>query len=254
MSSHRTQNKSQSSHNDFPSPPRSASLMFLKSIRPASTSGPLHLLLPLPGMLFPQRATRLTLSPPLFSLVLSPSSTVFNWVTNPMHQLIIARWVLLGPQCLELCPTQKANNKYSLEKKKKRSGHWILAKRWRYEGCWQVLSKGFKKQTKQTKWRQEMFTLRLCPLLPEFISPTWRSMGYVNRESRPILLGYNRDISHFSERKPYRNRWPGGTWIKTRRKYWLSNTHEKQVPCKEGINIGGGGVTFCCKKRNALTL
>lgn len=51
-----------------------------------------------------------------------------------------------------------------------------------------------------------MFTLRLCPLLPEFISPTWRSMGYVNRESRPILLGYNRDISHFSERKPYRNR------------------------------------------------
>ena len=77
MYSHLTQNKSQSLSTDLPSPTRSASVM--KSIKPSSSSGPLHLLIPLPAMFFPQISARLLLSPPLFSTVSHLLFTIFSF-------------------------------------------------------------------------------------------------------------------------------------------------------------------------------
>ena len=111
MYSHLTQNKSHSLSTDLPSPTQSASVM--KSIKPSSSSRSLHLLIPLPGMFFPQISARLLQSPPLFSTALSsPLHSISFSDVYKIHCTYLL--FLLYPDCLEQCLTQKANKKYLL--------------------------------------------------------------------------------------------------------------------------------------------
>ena len=145
----------------------------MKSIMPSSSSGPLRLLIPLPGMFFPQVSARLLPSPPLFSTLLSPylHSISFNDVYNgsTIHGCAFC--------CISTAWSSAWHRRQTINIcwGKKISDYWILAQLWRCDGYWQVLHNRFKKQTKQTKQGQVMLMYQLCPLPREFNPPMWRS-------------------------------------------------------------------------------
>lgn len=142
MSSHLTQNKSQSPYSGLPAPTWSSSfaeihqaLFHLRAFAPADSSS--WNALP-PNIYQAYSFTSIF----LHSSLIFSHSMEFSYVYNVS--------AIPYPQCLDLCLTQRQTINICWGKK----NEWFLNPGkaiWGYEGYWQVLSKGFEKQIKQTK-------------------------------------------------------------------------------------------------------